>query len=227
MFKRERDFHKLIEQQKNERKDRLWEEKIKSEIPAEENVIEVNNGNTISVKLQRILIPVAASVLAVLTVILLIVFKPWVSGPTLRYCTVSDYTINSTDQTLKDFSMQEDREILYFDWYEETEFFADNIYKLNSTQEVICFSEEITDINTGSQVKIFVTDNLTKIDFLENLKEVCTRSNTVKETEIFWKSNEFKSCAHFKHGSNDYYLEVEEPVDENYIFDLVELLLAD
>jgi len=225
MSKRERDFHKLIKQHDSESREKLWEDRIKNKIPFEGQEEAVNNGGNTATIVKRAVIPAVAVFAVVLTLILLLVFKPWVKQSKFRYCSIEDYTINSTDMTLKDYSERIGEDLLYFDWYNKTETLLDYVYQLNNTSEIICFSEEMTDVNTGSTVSIYVTDNFTKIDFLEAIYESCIINRSVENVNVSWQISDFDASAHFEYNSYNYCLRIENPTDENYLFSLIGHLL--
>ncbi len=225
---KESKFHNLIEQQENKHKQEVWD-MIKSEVEENASVttdtVQVSK-NTLAINSKKIYIPIV-SVLAVLAVVLILIFtlKPNSPVDDIRYCSKTEYTTNDTKQTLKEYSLETNKDLLYFDWYDETEFCKDEIFQLNSTNEIICFKESIVDIETGCKIDISVTDNRTVIDFLEDFENSCLLTHTFNDIEIKWGGNKFKSKATFEYESNIYYMTLSDPFEENYIITLIEQLL--
>ena len=58
-----------------------------------------------------------------------------------RYFTSQSYEIVATQSTLKEYAQEIGKDLLYFDWYAETDHFKDRAWRLNDTQELICFQE--------------------------------------------------------------------------------------
>lgn len=228
---KESKFHNLIEQQENEHKQEVWD-RIKSDVEDDSNLtadtVQVSE-NTLSINPKKIYIPII-TVLAVLAVVLILIFTLKPDTPNnpiddLRYCSKTDYSINDTTQTLKEYSQETNKGLLYFDWYDETELCNDKLFQLNSNNEIICIKESIVDIDTGSLVTVSVTDNRTVVDFLENFENSCSFTHNFNGTEIKWSTSEFESKAMFEYESNIYYITVADPFEENYIITLIEQLL--
>ena len=126
--------------------------------------------------------------------------------------------------TLKEYAQEIGESLLYFDWYEETEGLKDYAWQLKDTQEIICYNEEIIDINTGCMVYLFVIQaNTTIEDFFGD--EETDRKSQIDGVEIDWKKDLFTAYANFAYEDYKYYVRVDDPIDENHILDLVEELL--
>lgn len=226
MSRRERKFHKLIEQQDQESRDKLWEGKIKNEIGTEEPQTESNRGNVIVVNYKKAVYPILLAVF-VLVAVLLIILRPWASNPSddFRYGTTGDYTFNKTSQTLREYSEEHHKDLLYLDWYDESEY-SDWVY-LNKQNEIICFVEDIGDNKAGLTITLRVADARIQLDFLERVKNYCKRSVVIKGTEVFWSLGVGDQNAYFHYGSNIYYLYVVDPPSDDYICEIAEILLRD
>ena len=153
-------FHKLIEEQNPEEKKALWkrlESRIESErefdnIESEGEVLVMSRSRTDTTR-RNILIIVAAFMAVVLALcVTLFVVKPFNSNSAedgdnkneiekpddKRYCTVNDYSTEISKITIKQYAADNNLELLYFDYYEQSEYYADTQYVLSETQEVIC-----------------------------------------------------------------------------------------
>lgn len=138
-----------------------------------------------------------------------------------RYCDSSQYTAIEVDKTLKEYN----EDLLYFDWYTQTDFIQNLAYQLNDTHEIICYQEILTDINTGYLITLYVTDDNTTLELL-NRYEALQNSTQVQEIEVFWSCNTYNTFSCFEYEDHRYYLEVSDSIDENYILDLTEQLLS-
>ena len=225
---RERKFHELIEQQNREEKDVVW-----AKIQQKEAEREKEKSAPVSPKLRsfcwRKWMPILASSL---TAVVIGGFATWgflslndgKNDNKGRYFTSQSYEIVATQTTLKDYAQDIGKDLLYFDWYEETDYLQDVVWRLNDTQEIICFQEEIIDINTGCKVKLHALEADTEIEDLSRDMET-DRKSEIGEIPIDWNYSRFGACANFVYEDYKYYVRVDEPIDENHILDLVEELL--
>lgn len=224
----ENEFHKLIEQQGQESKKKGWEQ-LEGQLPIDNNEDTdiINSDSTVSrLHLKKLIIPFFVFS-AVLIICLLIILKSVNNedNSSIRYCSETDYTVIETHQTLKGFSEQEEKNWLFFGWYDETELINDVIYKLNTTGEVICFQETIMDMNTGYIIKMNVTENTIDIDFLTEYKSIeneCYINNIV----VKWQDGVLSSRAMFQYNGYNYFLEISDMDTPNGILEFVEILLT-
>ena len=222
---RESDIHNLIEQQNCERKQSLWEDRIKYSIQLDNEDLVGTSGRALVVNKKRKIIALSIIVFLLIAV-LIIVFSIIYGRPSkFRYCTSSDYTTDFYDNTLKEYSQQSNGELLYLNWYTEAFYYEDYIYKLKKNDEIICFEEEIIDLTTANKVNIFVTDNYTTIDFLEEIKDICFQNAKINNVEIHWGENSSEGSAYFEYNSYVYYLMLTNATDFS-ILGLVDLFLA-
>ena len=82
--------------------------------------------------------------------------------------------------TLKDYAKKIGKSLLYFDWYEETDYLKNKALSLKDTQEVICFQEDIIDINSGCMMYIYVVEADTIIENF-SVEEETDRNSEIKE----------------------------------------------
>ena len=146
--------------------------------------------------------------------------------PKVRYRTAKDYITEETNITLKDYSATKKNEILYLDWYSETELCEDRLYRLKNTDEIICFRESILDMNTGYVFNIGVTDNLTEIDLFDSYKTICVTERVIEDVKIMLGNSDFCVYAKFETKGYQYYLEVSDTTDSDIIIGYIEQLLA-
>lgn len=216
---RERKFHNLIKNQNPEEKDRLWE-KIEKELGNEKNITVVVPRKK-KFPMGRF-VAIASSCIVVVTVAAVTIshFLPQEENDN-RYRTQADYEKFSTDMTLKEYAQGIGKELLYFDWYEEAELIEDTIYKLNETNEIICFKENIINGETGQSIKFYVVDDKTKMDILESFYTRCRDNSQVKDIEIYWNYNINEANAYFEYNNYNYYLTVDAPETSETILELI------
>ena len=141
-----------------------------------------------------------------------------------RYFTSQSYETVEVQYTLKDYAQEIGKDLLYFDWYTETDYLKNQAWQLKDVQEIICFQEDIIDINSGCMIYIYVmrTDTIIAGFFAD---EETDKRSEINGIQIDWNYSRFGACANFIYEDYKYYLRVDEPIDENHILDLVEELL--
>lgn len=225
---RERKFHEFIEQQNREEKDAVWAklQQKEAEREQEKSVPALPKARSFS---WRKWTPILASSL---TAVVIGVFATWGflslkegnNDNKGRYFTSQSYEIVDSQLTIKDYALEMGKSLLYFDWYEETDFFKDKVWQLKDTQEIICFEEEIIDINTGCPIYMFVIQADIEIENFSFAEET-DRKSEIQSVNIDWRYTRYRAYANFEYEDYKYYLRVDEPMDENHILDLVEELL--
>ena len=238
---KERKFHQLIEEQNREEKDRVWaklQQKEAERLAAEKQTEEERAAQTPVLPKATSFAwkkwaAVAASSLAVifLGVFAMVKYFPFElnidssSGQGDRYFTAISYETVETQKSLKEYAQENGKDWLYFDWYAETDHLKDNVWQLKDTQEVICFQEEIVDINTGCMVQIFVIEATTRLESF-SLYEITDSISEVKGVTVNWRIQEDKATVNFVYEDYRYYLRIQDPMDGNYVLSLVEELLS-
>lgn len=237
---KERKFHEWIEQQNREEKDRVWakiRQKEAERLAVQEE--ETDDGKAPVLPTARFSWRKCATIAATsLAVVLLGAFAivkifPFDDGITNsssgdqggRYFDVQSYDMVETQTTLKEYAQKVNENLLYFDWYTETDYLKNQVWQLKDTKEIICYTEEIIDINTGCMVYLFVTDSDTRIEAFSSYDST-NREDKIEEVIIHWRSNNDDALANFVYEDHRYYLRVKDPLNENYILSLVEELLS-
>ena len=226
---RERKFHELIEQQNREEKDAVWAKIQQKEAERGKKEPAPALPKTRSFFGRKWVRIMASS----LTAVVIGVFATWGvlslknennDANKGRYFTGQAYETVEVQYTLKEYAQEIGKSLLYFDWYEETEYLKNYALQLKDTQEIICFQEDIIDVNTGCPVYIFVMEADTEIEDFSLASETNKKSE-LKGVQINWQYSKIRASANFIYEDYKYYLRVKEPIDENYILDLVEELL--
>ncbi len=142
-----------------------------------------------------------------------------------RYCASSEYSEIATDLTLKEYALQTEQDILYFDWYENAAELRNKTFEINDTKEVICFKEEMFNTNTGAYIKLYVTDNKTDLEELAFFNN-CINENAVSNIKVNYIYTRAEGRVKFEYNGYRYYLRVDMPQSEQAMFALVEELLS-
>ena len=225
---RERKFHELIEQQNREEKDAVWakiqqkaaERGKKEPAPALPKTRSFFGRKWVQIAASS----VVAVVIGVFAAWGFLSLKDGNNDNKGRYFNNQSYEIVATQITLKEYAQEIGENLLYFDWYAETDHLKDQVWQLKDTQEIICFQEEIVDINTGCIINMYVIQGNIEIEGFSSDEET-NRKSEVNGIQIEWQYLRFDAYANFEYEDYKYYLRVKEPIDENYILDLVEELL--
>ncbi len=142
-----------------------------------------------------------------------------------RYCASNEYSEMSTELTLKEYALQTEQNILYFDWYENAAELRNKTYEMNDTKEVICFKEEMLNIQTGTYINLYVTDDKTELEEL-SAYNMCVSENTILNIKVNYVYKRAEGLVKFEYNGYRYYLRVDMPQSEQAMFALVEELLS-
>lgn len=228
---KEQDFHRLIEKQDVERKEKLWkkieaktEDEINEEIPNSNNTLAINKA--INLNKKNLIISCALLLFIIVLITITVILLPINKKPAnnYRYCKEGDYFVIDSDLTLEQYAKQNNLNILYFDWYDKIDFIIKQQYKLNTSGEVVCLHEKIIDIN-GINLLFYITDDRTDFDFLNNYAEICSETVEINSVKVKWNTNFFDEYALFNYLGYNYYLQATEVPDSGYILEILEQLI--
>ena len=224
---KEKNFHKLIEQQNAEEKDSHWL-RVQQDIDVHEDEIQLSNGFTLALGKHKKTIWLVSVFSAVLVVAIGIFLGVWLSRkqsgePLSRYCAEGDYYTEQINLNLKEYSQQLNSNLLYFDSYDSFEY-VDSVYKLKDKDEVICVVEEVVDEVNEYNLTISITDNRTTLQSLSEF-ELCKNTEAVSAKTVYWFYNYGYAYAKFEHKGYVYYLTVEQAENIEIAFNYIELLL--
>lgn len=220
---KEQDFHKQIIEQNQEEKNSLWR---KIEQQQDEEVIELGEvlGKKHRLSTKIIILVSSFFCLLVAIAIVLVCTLTIKKEDTIRYCKSEDCYFIDTDSSIEKYAEENGKELLFFDWYEESEYYIDQHYKLKDTDEIICLREELIDKN-GNYIVQHITAVNIKLDFLDSYQK-CTESVIIKSCKVYWSSDSSTGQkAYFAYEDHIYYLFIEALADEQYILKLVEDLI--
>lgn len=230
---REKKVHNYIERDSTPQQEENWKQIQarfqSSEIPVNfttDTEVDSNCGGVVTLSRRKKIVISFASCVLIGLAILMTCLLVLGNQPKVRYRTAKDYITEETNITLKDYSATKKNEILYLDWYSETELCEDRLYRLKNTDEIICFRESILDMNTGYVFNIGVTDNLTEIDLFDSYKTICVTERVIEDVKIMLGNSDFCVYAKFETKGYQYYLEVSDTTDSDIIIGYIEQLLA-
>lgn len=222
-------IHDILEEQESNSKNNMWNNV--------ENRLEEESHDNRYVPHKRFswkkFCSIAASFVVVLGITLFSVFHflpqgqgtggtPSISEePKGRYCTQADYSVQKIEQSIKEYSVKSNKNLLYLDWYEKADLLEDYCYLLNDTGEIICYNEKILNGETGDYIKIFITDNYTEIDSLEVITKNSNREVEIENILIKYGYNYAFAYSIFEYKDHRYFLEIEQPLTETAILDFV------
>lgn len=222
-------IHDLLEEQESNSKNNMWNNV--------ENRLEEESHDNRYVPHKRFswkkFCSIAASFVVVLGITLFSVFHflpqgqgtggtPSISEePKGRYCTQADYSVQKIEESIKEYSVKSNKKLLYLDWYEKADLLEDYCYSLNDTGEIICYNENIINGETGDNIKIYVTDNYTDIDLLQNIKNASDSIQEIKNISVNYGSTYLFAYSMFEYENCRYYLELNDPLTDTAILDFV------
>ncbi|MBQ8658636.1 MAG: hypothetical protein IJ506_05830 [Clostridia bacterium] len=220
---KEDKIHEWIESQNSERKQRHLE-KLQKELGIQTEIPQPKLRKRFFTR-KLVAICSSAAVAIVITLSLVLYFTVFHPNPTptdkSRYCTQEDYTVSKTTMTLKEYGEQEEKNLLYFDWYDSADEIIDSLYALKDTNEEIAFKEFIVNGLTGNIIYLSVTDNYTEIEEFQEYKNNCTFEYKIQNTTIFWFYRNNDGQMYWEYEGYKYYLTIMGPSTSDEAFALV------
>lgn len=131
-------------------------------------------------------------------------------------------SVDNLGLTIKEYSEQTGKNILYIDWYDIADECTTKKYFLPDKKDnIIYISEDLLNGETGDYVWLAVVETNIFIDELETIPDVCDLSYEYNSTKIHWSYNTDVSRAYFEYGGYKYYLKIEYPMSEQAILDII------
>lgn len=214
------DVHRLIEQQEPEAKERMWQ-RIKAEL----NLPDAPQPAPVVAKPKqwKKWTAIAAALVCVIT--LSIVLPLTLGGEKVRFYDSKQYTTESLEQNLGDYFSSNNKKLLYVDWYGSAEEIKTRYGHINgNANDVVFYSETIINGETGETLTVYITDNKTRVDILDNYY-VDTQEFNVNNISVQYKSNRLISRAMFEYNSNNYYLEIDIEDAQERLTEIIENML--
>ena len=150
-----------------------------------------------------------------------------------RYCQASACKEIELDYSLKEYSARNSLSLLYLDWYEVADIKTLlNVNREDST-DIIYYEEILKHKYTGSIAELYVADQRTRVDKLEDYIKACNNLFDQKDPhfKVKWGSDTAENgkilsyTAYFRYTKYLYVLVLRYPMSENSIFELIESML--
>lgn len=223
---RERDIHKLIEQQDPEAKQRIWE-KVCAQIDFDATQPQQATA-TKSITKNNLWKWITATVAAVVVVVTLAVVLPlMLKDSGTRFCDYEQYTTETLDQTLGEYFTEHDKNLLFIDLYDDASDVATEYgYNKNNTKDIIYFKETLYNLNSEALeiITLSVTDNKTQVDIFEEYYK-CNETFIVKDVTVLWQNlNKKTVLSIFEYQQHTYYVELENG-DQARLTEIIEGML--
>lgn len=222
-----KDIHQLIEKQNPEGKAAL-RKKVKDRLSLPVELEQVQKKSVLSFfkKRYHIFASVATAIVVVCLAIVIPVVLNRDTGPTERYCYAADCVENQIDNTLKEYSEQNNLSLLYIDWYDIADEVDTLLYvNINDESDVIYMQETLVNGEIGSIVTLYITDLHTNVDRFENMILMCEYTDTVNNINVHWKFQNDEGIAHFEYSGNKYFINLKYPMAEDSVLELVESMI--
>ena len=225
---KEKKFHQLIEELNQQEKELSWK-KIQEQDISETGAIQQISFST--VKKNGVAVWKKALLSSLVSIIVvgagvfggIKLFAKEETPPT-RYCDTSMYTMQDVTVTLKERTVQGNIALLFLDWYDITDFYVDQVYLLNDSQQEVGYYEKVVDVNTGSLVEINVVKKEYQLQALEIYSQM-TEISSVMDVQVDWINAVNMQYAVFSYQEYNYYISLEYPMEEDSILDIVEEML--
>ncbi len=219
-------FRKLMKSKDDPVRDEIWEN-IKDKVATQPSA-EYNSSDTLVARKNRltknnlIWIVCAAILFVGIAVGSYYIFRND-DTPKSRYCTINEYSVKEAEQTIKDYVIENKKPLNYIDWYDDLEYVFVQHYILNSTNELICLNEEVID-SDGNFCYLYITDNYTDLDILQTFTQSCVESVEHNGRKLLYGIESQTSYVIAEDGGYKYYIKVEENLDRDFAFSLVDKL---
>ncbi|MDE7164708.1 MAG: hypothetical protein K2O04_04710 [Clostridiales bacterium] len=144
----------------------------------------------------------------------------------IRYCAQTEYrALYDVEYTIGEYRENNNRNFLYFDWYEFGEDCNTVCYVSKADNEVLCLEENIYLPTSEEFVQISLTKTNVYLSMFDVVFADCNSEYMVDNHTVKWVVNEAKARCIFEDGGYRYFIQVEPTKDENRLFELVEKLL--
>lgn len=219
---REKDVHKLIEQQDYDDKQRVWE-RINAQMGGVLPDLPVKRRRAVPKKVWW-----TAFAMALVCIVTLSVVLPLTLGhnePPIRFCDATQYTVGELGQTLREYSSQHNRGFMYVDWYGNADEVITTYGRSNEDeQDIFFFSETLINGQTGEQLVLSITDNHTRVDifneFYDNYEVV-----GILGINVQFKNYRRISQAAFEYKGYIYYLRIDVVNGQARLSEIIEGML--
>ena len=144
----------------------------------------------------------------------------------IRYCTQNEYRIlYDVEYTIGEYRESNNKNFLYFDWYEYGEDCNTICYISNSDDELLCLEENIYLPQSNEFVQLSITKYNVFLSAFDSVIANCNSEQSVNNNKVKWAIKEETALCLFEYGGYRYFISIEQGQDENRLFELVAELL--
>ncbi|MDE6201032.1 MAG: hypothetical protein K2M47_04045 [Clostridiales bacterium] len=143
----------------------------------------------------------------------------------VRYCTQAEYEKRYADYTIGEYRTSNNRDFLYFDWYEFGEDFSTICYINKSDEEVLGLEEQAYLPQSSEVVQLSITKANVYLSIFDSTIEYCNMERNVSNHLVKWSINAKEATCIFEDNGYRYFIQIAQGQDENRLFELVAELL--
>ena len=141
----------------------------------------------------------------------------------VRYFSSADCELKEGEYALKQYTEVYNVELLYLDWYNETEEYGKSLYTLKDSGEPVCFKEYFVN-SDFNYIYVYVTDNRTEMDFLTWFDAKTGDKATISGITAYYHMAQ-KSNMNFEYKGYRYYIQLDFE-DFDYLCQIAEEMLS-
>ncbi|MDE7406388.1 MAG: hypothetical protein K2M89_05910 [Clostridiales bacterium] len=143
----------------------------------------------------------------------------------IRYCKQDEYEKKYVEYTILEYRESNNRNYLYFDWYEFGEERETVCYSSNADNEVLCLEERVYLPENDEFVQLSITKSNIYLSELDTTIASCTSEQSVGNNAVKWGIKEGDALCIFEDNGYRYFIKIKQGQDENRLFELVAELL--
>lgn len=143
----------------------------------------------------------------------------------IRYCKQGEYDENVAQYTIREYREDNNRNFLYFDWYETGEDIYTVCYISNVDDEVLCLEEQAYLSDKDEFVQLSITKSNVYLSKFDTSFQRCQWIKSVDNHEVKWAISLTNALCIFEDNGYRYFILIDQEQDENKLFELVAELL--
>ncbi|MDE6618481.1 MAG: hypothetical protein K2K13_05610 [Clostridiales bacterium] len=153
--------------------------------------------------------------------------EPTNTPPSDRYYySESEFSRADLGCTIKDYSEQTGKDILYIDWYDLAEAsVTEKVFLKDNKKDIIYITEDLYHRETGDHVYLAVTEEHNHVKTLDIIRDSCFWNYEYNNVNIKWSYDSLHSRAYFEYNGYKYYVQWFMPDTEEGILDIVKEIL--
>lgn len=142
------------------------------------------------------------------------------------YYSETEFSSDDLGCTIKEYSEQTGKDILYLDWYDLVEVSVTKKFFLKDNKsDIIYITEDLYHGETGDHVYLAVTEERNHVQTLDIIQDSCFYNDEYNNVNIKWSYDMLHSRAYFEYNGYKYYVQLFMPDTEEAILDIVKEIL--